>query len=950
MFFKQFLDKTRSRRKPDPTALMEAARTAPDAAARRDACRALVQLDVLYAVAKEDADPGVRDVAGARFRKLLCGLDEQSPPFNERNGLMTGLDDYAVLAYVAEHGAEPELRRAAIERLHDPEHLAACAIDDTVAANRQAAAERIQDRAALELVLRRIGKRDKGVYRLVKERLRAITEAEERPRRLRAEADALCEKLARLGRFDNWAQDQALLAHLDREWTQLEAELGADLEPAYRERREQLRADFLDRYDTYAREHAAQLAAERDRAAAAERRAELIAALRACTGIDAADALSERLAGIDRDWQAADPDTASPQQRRAYGEALAAAQAHGARLDAEQRQRDAVEQLRRDAEQALAAGELDQRRVQAYTRRLEALAAAGSVPEAASDAVSNLSARFKKHREQVRRKLSTLAERLDELDGHLKDGRLKQAEPLFQSIRATLDHARDAGLPAADTAEADARLKRVAPRLKELQGWRRWGADTHREELCEAIERLAADSAHPLEPLANTLAELTDAWRTLERNGTPADDALWQRFRTAADAIRARCQPYYDARAKILAANREQRQTLCEQLEAFLAQVDFERMDWKKAMRAAREMRQAWAALEPEPGADIGRRRGGQRPLEGRFRKSLRRLEEALEAERARNLSERQALITRMQALAEEPDLRRAVEAAKDLQHQWHPTVTGRKRDENALWQEFRAAADVVFQRRDAEHQQRHAELDANLVTRTAICDALAEATEQAKDAVTLRAALREQQRQWQDTDALPLPKSGVQALRRRWRDKVEAAERRLEALSAEARWRALDSVQQRADWCDTAARRLLTADAADPEALRAEWQALPEIADQDLAARLNEAATLVLAAAAGDAAALDRLRSQMQQAKTEREALCLRLEIAAGVSSPPELEAERMALQVQRLKAHMGQGEDAEPPEDAWALLQAWSLTAPAGSAPALEERCARVRQALRP
>jgi hypothetical protein len=56
------------------------------------------------------------------------------------------------------------------------------------------------------------------------------------------------------------------------------------------------------------------------------------------------------------------------------------------------------------------------------------------------------------------------------------------------------------------------------------------------------------------------------------------------------------------------------------------------------------------------------------------------------------------------------------------------------------------------------------------------------------------------------------------------------------------------------------------------------------------------------------------------------------------------------MALQVQRLKAHMGQGEDAERPEDVWALLQAWSLTAPADSAPALEERCARVRQALRP
>jgi hypothetical protein len=245
MFFKQLLDKTRARRAPDAATLIEVARGAPDAAARRDACRALVQLDVLYGIARQDADAGVRDLAAARYRRLLCGLDEQAPPLAERSAALTGIDEEPLLAHVAQHAVEPELRRAAIERLDSPTELATCAVEDPLAANRYAAAERIGDRAALEAVQRRIGKRDKGVYRLVKERLRAIAETEERPRRARERADTLCEQLARLGRYEHWVQDHALLQHLDREWDQLEAELGGELLPAQRERRAGLRAAFL---------------------------------------------------------------------------------------------------------------------------------------------------------------------------------------------------------------------------------------------------------------------------------------------------------------------------------------------------------------------------------------------------------------------------------------------------------------------------------------------------------------------------------------------------------------------------------------------------------------------------------------------------------------------------------------------------------------------------------
>jgi flagellar biosynthesis regulator FlaF len=954
MFFKQLLDKARSRRAPapDPTALAEAARNALDVAARRDACRALVQLDVLWERATEDTDPGVRDLASARYRRLLCGLDEQAPDLAERSSTLAGIEDQALLAHVAREAVEPELRRTAIQRLADPAQLAACAIGDPLAANRQAAAERLQDRTALELVQRRSAKRDKTVYRLVKERLRTLAEADERPRRLRAQADAICEKLARLGRFDNWTQDQALLQLLDREWAALETEADSLLPAEHRERRARLRADFVAGYEAYAQEHAEQLAAAETQAAAATRRHALVRALAECAALNDLDALTAKLDEIERDWQAIDPGTADPAVRRAYADALAAARAHCDRLTGRRRREQDAASVARDAEEALATGNLDHRRVRALEQRLAKLDDDGAVPAATKNAVAKLGTRLKKHREQLRPKLAALPERLAELDRHFADGHLRQAEPLYQSIRATLDQARSAGLPAADTADAEAHLKGIAPQLKELQRWRRWGANTRRQALCEEIERLAADAEHALEPLANRLAELQDDWRALDRNGAPADDALWQRFRTAAEFIRTRCKPFYEAQAKIQAANREQRLALCEQLEQFLEQVDWERMDWKKAMRAEREMRRAWIALGPES-LPAGRRRRGERPLESRFRKSLRRLDEALNTERERNRAERRDLIAQMKQLAEDPDLRGAIESAKALQRRWHPTVTGRQRDENALWQEFRAAADAVFARRDAEHQARSAELEANLTTREALCTALADAARQARDADKLQRSLREHRQQWRDTEALQVPRTKLQALQRRWQESLEIAEDKLAALAREAEQAALEAVAQRARWCDETARSLVTGGVrvADAATLRDAWEALPAIDEPALRARVDAAASLILAAAEGDQEALAKLAARLPQAEQTRRALCLQLEIAAGVASPPELESARMALQVQRLQARMGDGSDQQTSADTvhpFQLLRQWYEAVPAAAAPDLDARYTRVREAL--
>ncbi|MGB5834382.1 MAG: DUF349 domain-containing protein [Thiohalocapsa sp.] len=947
MFLKRLFGRpSKTRGVPDLDQLIEAVLHSPDSAVRRDACHALTDLRTLRLVAQDDANAALRDLAGARYRKLLCGVDPKSPPLAERMTELTGVvGDQALLAQIAIQATDAELRQVAIEALESPEALADCALDDALAQNRLNAAERLRDKAALERVARGAAKRDKRVYRLVRQRLKEISAQEERPRLVKAQCEALCEKLERLGRFDNWVQDQALLGHLEQQWAELEAEADADVRARYGK----LHQAFLDAYAAYASQHAAKIAAEQASLAGNARRQALAAELEELATLTDLDQLNRRLTECELAWEQIEPAADNATDRR-YGEALAAAGEQRNRLDEAGRHARAARSLLADAKALLErGGELDRKRVKTLRQRLGQLESRGEGGgETLRDCVAaldKLQQRLDKHRDHVARKLAALPERLAQLDRHFEEGRLKKAEPLYQSITATLAQAHGAGLPLQDIEPVETHLKDLAPQIQELQRWRRWGTDNKREDLCVEIERLAGDAEHELEPLANRLRELRDAWRELDHNGAPADDALWRRFQTAAEPIHERCKPFLDARAKIRAASHQQREALCDQLETFLEQVDWERMDWKKAARAEREMRQAWTALGPLEGRH-------HKPLEGRFFKLLRRLDKALDVERQQNRRFKQDLIRRMEALIEESDLHRAIDTAKQLQQQWQTTVPGRQRDENALWKTFRAASDAVFARRAEQQQARGAEMREHQAARTTICEELENLVQQADDSEGLRTTLGALETRWRDTEGLPLPRQAVQGLQRRWSEAFDSARQRLHRLEQIDRWTAIERLNQRTDFCDRTARQLIAAPATNrPEPgqidkMRQEWAALPAVDDPDLVRRLDEAFEQILDAEE-DVDGRNRLLSRMSDNAERRLQLCLHLEMAAGADSPPELKQQRMELQVSRLREHMGDG-SSDPLADAATLLRDWYLCAPSDEVDGLEARFDRVKQAL--
>jgi hypothetical protein len=247
-----------------------------------------------------------------------------------------------------------------------------------------------------------------------------------------------------------------------------------------------------------------------------------------------------------------------------------------------------------------------------------------------------------------------------------------------------------------------------------------------------------------------------------------------------------------------------------------------------------------------------------------------------------------------------------------------------------------------VFSERQQVFEQERASYKAGLEQRQALCqrvEALA-----AIDADALGEAEHELNRirgEW--SRGARLPKREGEAIETRFNDAVRRFNKHKRVLVEKSRRSALESMRARAALCHEA--ECGAASAETITALQARWQSLGEAPDAPegtaLAARFQRALT----AAAGGAT--DAEAAAGSQAM--RESICLRLEILAGVDSPPEHNAARMALQVERLASALKSRNRADS-DTAEALLFAWCATGPAPRehAPGLESRFERAWKAV--
>ncbi|NBB91623.1 MAG: DUF349 domain-containing protein [Gammaproteobacteria bacterium] len=517
---------------------------------------------------------------------------------------------------------------------------------------------------------------------------------------------------------------------------------------------------------------------------------------------------------------------------------------------------------------------------------------------------------------------------LDAAAGLLEAGEIVKAQAELRTLRSRLDRLPPRQRPR----EANGRLGRLEGRLREMRNWEHWSNNQHRDELIERVEQLAESGQHP-DAITAALKEARGEWQRLESlEALPGDKrqhaapgAQWRRFQAACQQAFEQAQPFFEKRHEVQGEN-------LQQLEAFLDRgrsvAEAEDSGIETLKDFMRKSRQAIRRLDDLPPKSRGRAAAGLRELMDRLSK---RLDDAFE--QIENAKRR--LVREAQALQHESDLKSAIDQAKALQARWQKAGTGRRRIEQALWKEFRAPIDPLFEKLRGESEQRREEQEAELA-------GLRELVDQAEALARL------------DDGELEQAEGRMKAIRSDW----EAAGRRPGQL-AERFERAERALRKRLDDRRRAERkRELERVEALAESVQAAWQArqagetpsveMDEAPSGDELSQALQAAARALSDPATDDA---RLAEQVEENGATAGRILIEMEFLAGLESPAEDRKARMNFQVERLAQRMSERGDAPGlAEELAELRRRWysSFPHPADRHPDMAKRFRKCQNVL--
>jgi hypothetical protein len=779
-------------------------------------------------------------------------------------------------ALVARHAATPSLRQAAIAAIRSEDTLVELALTADHAETRRAAAERVHSHGGLVRVAEALRNKDNGVARHARQRADAIRSREAQG----AEADAILDQLEALATDPGPILTRVV--ELNRRWQALD--LSGDT--ARLARCEAARQIIQERFD---REQAAQ----RTKATFERRVRDWVTATtqapptttealaEARTTLAELRAESERL--DDRSVVASLDDMT---QRIAVWE-----QEHAAHAGAEAL---VIEAEKLAADTSIDNADLPTRwqaldrstRTPELTRRFEAALMTVEQRRLAQIQATQLEANAAKQ------KLHAL---LHTAEQALLAGQLQAARTATDEIRTVKPNA---GLLPKPTIQ---RLSRAIQQLTDLEKWESFGQRNARLQLCERAEAVAAQTGD-FATLAQEVQKLRNEWKALDQQHPGVPKSLWERFDRA-------CEKAYAPAAKHFAEMAAQRKDAKKRRDEFIAMAAAhaptllgEAPDFRAIERWLRETDHAWRE------GDLGSvDPGSWKKLDAKLKEAIAPARDALTAARERAKAERQALIEEVRAIGAKASERDAPSQVKAIQARWQEQAKKMsllQRDERALWDAFRTACDAVFEARHAKRKEEDTKKSEQRRGLDEICERLETLSRSDQPDADLKRALREAQDQWKAQTAKFDPSvREVEGRYRRARTTLEAAlANRMRAREA-ASWQTLSAKEELCERLDRTVAGGADADAAQSAMndVQERWAALPELPpaqEKPIAARRDAAlAALTEPAKAAKHAALIAANAD------RRRTMLLELELALGLESPPALQAQRLALQVQQLK-----------------------------------------------
>ncbi len=728
----------------------ELARLDEDVRVRRAAAARLETAADLVPLARTEQDETLRGEIAERLIAIATSVADSD---GEAAQALEGLADPKDFAAVAKASPFDTVRTAALARVHDPKILSSIARQASDGQTALEAVGRIADAAELITIATKTDHKDAGVAALaraadaeasggnLRETLETVaTRARNKAvgRRARSMIQAMDEaEVARRAALEQWQQRVASvmarvealaaatatadasiqLGDAESEWRDLAGGGVFEMDQDTVSRFGALVADARAAVERYEREQAEHRAAE-------QRAAALLAARTSvCERVEAlqSEEIPAEVEQAHAEWAGLlDQSELDPALGGRFDEACRRAIERHANRQEHQRIAARLDELSHEAERVAndesstgpawnaVAGEW--RTLAEGVQAVEPVAA-----QRFADADARLRQRAEERRAQHERTVRQQVQRIDQLIDRThkraaaEDLTLREADRIVRDLRKAVE-APLAGVDEREqhvlTERVKAALAAIGPRLHELREmdeWKRFANAAVQEELIARTEALRAKyqfdnpeapKDDDLAKAAQELHEIQEQWKTVAEAPRAQAQALWHRYRQAADPIQVKVREFFAHRAEERKQNLEKKLALIERAEALADSTD-----WIRTAEELKRLQAEWQQTGPVPRQDT-------KVMWKRFRDACDRFFTRRNADLAQrketwsaNLARKEALCARAEELAASTEWDRGAAEIRRLQAEWKTVGPVRRNKSEVIWQRFRTACDTFFDR-----------------------------------------------------------------------------------------------------------------------------------------------------------------------------------------------------------------------------------------------------------
>ncbi|MFC3881231.1 DUF349 domain-containing protein [Algoriphagus namhaensis] len=256
--------------------------------------------------------------------------------------------------------------------------------------------------------------------------------------------------------------------------------------------------------------------------------------------------------------------------------------------------------------------------------------------------------------------------------------------------------------------------------------------------LCEKAEALKDEP--DLNTAIKALNELHEEYKHFGPVPREDQEALWQRFKAASDAVYDRRKEYYDGQKEVFLKNQEEKEKLIESLKTFTEFSADRIKDWNAKTKEILEIQKTWEKIGPVPresGKEINKAFwAGFKQFFQNKNQFFKNLDEV----RAENQKHAEQLIAKAEEVMDSTDWQKTANVMIGLQKEWKTLGPTPEKTRDALYKKFKTACDTFFDNRRNANKASNSEYEANLAQKKEVCAEilkLAEAGDLQEEALT---------------------------------------------------------------------------------------------------------------------------------------------------------------------------------------------------------------------